>query len=217
MEINLKGDFVPIALVSLNPGEQIYCEAGLMVYSDPSVGFRYRFLTQGGAFATMKRTLVGGIPFYLHEYTGPGYVAFSRFRPGEMRTLELAAGRTVDVAEHSLLLATQSVQYDTQYVAGTGRIGRMMGFWLDRLSGPGTVVYQGHGNILNFKLAAGEAMDIDHGALLMKDASVTVKAYNQPLGGGLAGHALSFEALRVEGPGELYLQTVDPSKSMGAA
>lgn len=212
MQVEVKGEFIPIALATLAQGEQIYCEGGLMVYSDPSIGFGYKWLTQGGVVGTLKRTLVGGLPFQLHEYTGPGYVAFSRFRPGETRVMTLEPGKAVDVAEHSLLLATNTIQYDTFYVQGTGRIGRMIGFWMDRLTGPGTFAFQGHGNLLKFTLAAGEAMDVDHGALVLKDASVTVKAYNQPLGGGLVGHALSFEALRVEGPGDVFLQTLDPSK-----
>jgi uncharacterized protein (AIM24 family) len=212
MQVDIKGEYIPIALATLGPGEQIFCEGGLMVYSDPTIGFGYRWLTQGGALGMMKRTLVGGLPFTLHEYTGPGYVAFSRFRPGETRVVQLEAGKSVDVAEHSLLLATNGIQYNTFYVQGTGRIGRMIGFWMDRLTGPGTFAFQGHGNILKFTLAAGEAMDLDHGALVMKDSTVTVRAYNQPLGGGLVGHAMSFEALRAEGPGDILLQTIDPSK-----
>ncbi|MCI4369107.1 MAG: AIM24 family protein [Thermoplasmata archaeon] len=216
MQIDIKGEFVPIALATLGAGEQVYCEAGLMVYSDPSIGFQTRWLTQGGLGAVVRRTLVGGLPFHLHEFLGPGYVAFSRFRPGEMRLLTLAPGEKVDVAEHSLLLATNTVSFDTSYIAGTGRIGRLIGFWMDRLTGPGQLVFQGHGNILAFTLAEGEAMDVDHGALLMKDTSVKVQAFNQPLGAGLLGHAMSFEALKVEGPGRVLLQTVDPSRSSGA-
>jgi uncharacterized protein (AIM24 family) len=212
MELDLKGSYIPAALVKLAPGEEVYCEAGLMVYSDPTVGFRYRWLTQGGIAGVMKRS-IGGIPFHLQTFQGPGYVAFSRQRPGEVRALELKPGETVDVAEHSLLLAERSVQYDTQYVAGTGRVGRMIGFWLDRLTGPGKIAFHGHGNILAFTLAPGETLDIDHGALLLKDATVQVQSYNQPLGGGLMGHALSFEALHVAGPGRLMLQTLDPTRS----
>jgi uncharacterized protein (AIM24 family) len=212
MDVQIQGDFIPIALVTLDAGERIFCEGGLMVYSDPSIGFQYRFMTQGGIGSMMKRTLLGGIPFHMQEYSGPGYVAFSRYRPGEVRKLELAAGETVDVAEHSLLLATTTVTYNTQYVPGTGRVGRLIGFWLDRLTGPGTIVFQGHGNIITFQLKPGETMDIDHGALVFKDASVNVQSYNQPMGGGLMGHALSFEAMHVTGPGRIWLQTVDPSR-----
>ena len=214
MQVDVRGEFIPTALVTLAQGEGIFCEGGLMVFMDPTVGFRYRWMTQGGVGATIKRTLVGGIPFHMHEFTGPGYVAFSRFRPGEVRTMELPPGATVDIAEHSLLAATAQIRYDMFYVAGTGRIGRMVGFWMDRLTGPGTIVFQGHGNILSFNLKPGEAMDIDHGGLLLKDPTVMIKAYNQPMGGGLMGHAMSFEALHVQGPGRLLLQTVDPSHQL---
>ncbi|MGI0131876.1 MAG: AIM24 family protein [Thermoplasmata archaeon] len=215
MQVSVQGDFIPTALVQLANGEEIFCEGGLMVYSDPTIRLGIRPFTQGGIGQTLRRTMVGGLPFFLHVYQGPGYAAFSRFRPGEVRTLELAAGQTVDIAEHSLLLASGGVQYTTFYVAGTGRIGRLIGFWMDRLTGPGTVVYHGHGDILGFDLKPGEAMDIDHGGLLRKDGTVNVKAFNQPLGQGLMGHALSFEALHVEGPGRLELQTVDPTRHLG--
>ena len=211
MEITVQGEFVPAALVQLAAGEEIFSEAGLMVYCDPSVRFGVRAFTQGGAGQVLRRTMIGGLPFFLHVYEGPGYVALSRFSPGEVRVLDLAPGQTVDVAEHSLLLASNSVQYTTSYVPGTGRIGRMIGFWMDRLTGPGRVAYHGHGNILGFDLKPGEAMQIDHGALLRKDPTVGLRAFNQALGGGLTGHAMSFEALHVEGPGRLELQTVDPS------
>ncbi len=216
MEIKVQGEFVPVALVQLAAGEEIYCEAGLMVYSDPSIRFAVRAMTQGGIGQIIRRTMVGGMPFFMHVYQGPGYAAFSRFSPGEVRSLELQPGQTIDIAEHSLLIATRTVQYSTFYVQGTGRIGRMIGFWMDRLTGPGTIVYHGHGNILGFDLKAGEAMDVDHGAVLRKDATVTLRAFNQPLGGGLTGHALSFEALHVEGPGRIELQTIDPSSLRAA-
>ncbi len=217
MQIQIQGDFVPAALAQLAPGEEVFCEAGLLVYCDPTIRFGMRAFTQGGFGQVLRRTMLGGFPFFLHVYQGPGYAAFSRFSPGEVRTLELPPGQTIDIAEHSLLLGTQTVQYSTFYVAGTGRIGRMVGFWMDRLTGPGTVVYHGHGNILGFDLKQGESMDVDHGALLRKDASVNVRAFNQSLGGGLTGHALSFEALHVEGPGRVELQTVDPSALRGHA
>lgn len=223
MQLDVKGEFVPIVLAQLEPTDEIFCEGGLLVYCDPSIKFGTRWLTQGGLGGVLKRSLLGGIPFHQHVYQGPGSAAFSRFRPGEMRVVELGQGEVVDVAEHSLLVASGPVGYTTFYVAGTGRIGRLVGFWMDRLTGPGRIAIQGHGSILAFTLKQGEAIDIDHGALLLKDASVTVKAFNQPLGSGLMGHALSFEALHAEGPGRLWLQTVDPTHapaggtSVGAA
>lgn len=211
MKITVQGGFIPNALCDLGAGETVYCEAGVMVYCDPSITFHQRAFTQGGMGKTLKRTLLGGVPFYLHTYIGPGYAAFSRAGPGEIRIVELGPGETVDVAEHSLLLASASVQYDSVYVPGTGRVGRMVGFWMDRLTGPGTIVLHGHGNILSFTLGDGETFDVDHGAVLFKDDRIAMQAFNQSLGGGLLGSAMSYYAMRIRGPGRLWLQTLDPS------
>lgn len=211
MKATVQGGYVPNCLVELAAGEQVYCESGVMVYTDPTIQFHQRAFTQGGMAKTLKRTLIGGIPYYLHTYIGPGYAAFSRGGTGEIRVVELGPGEVVDVAEHSLLLASASVQYDAIYVPGTGRIGRMVGFWMDRLTGPGTIVVHGHGNILTFNLPQGETFDVDHGAVLLKDDKIAMQSFNQKLGGGLLGSAMSYYALRIQGPGRLWLQTIDPS------
>lgn len=211
MKLEVQGGFVPNVLCRLDPGEQVFCEAGLLVYCDPTITLRVRPFTQGGAAATLKRTLIGGLPFYLQTFHGPGYAAFSRGGPGEVRILELAPGDVVDVAEHSLLLASASVKYDTFYVKGTGRVRRRIGFWMDRLTGPGTIAFHGHGNIQSFDLPADEVFDVDHGAVLLKQDSVQMQAFNQSVGDGLLGSAMSYEALRIRGPGKLLLQTLDPT------
>ncbi|MDE1819870.1 MAG: AIM24 family protein [Euryarchaeota archaeon] len=191
----------------------MFCEAGILVYCDPTIRFHMRPFTRGGAGATLKRTVIGGIPYRLQVFSGPGYAAFSRCGPGEVRILELAPGETVEVAEHSLLLASASVKYDVFYVKGTGRVGRMVGFWMDRLTGPGTIAIHGHGNIQSFELPPTEVFDVDHGAVLLKHDSVRLEAFNQPIGQDLLGRAMSYEALRVRGPGKLLLQTLDPTHS----
>jgi uncharacterized protein (AIM24 family) len=211
VKLTTQGGYVPNVLAELDPGEEVFCEAGVLVYCDPSINFRMRPLWQGGLAKTIRRTMVGGVPFYMHTFTGPGYAAFSRFGPGEIRILELAPGQGIDVAEHSLLLASQSVQYDAFHVPGRGGLGRLAGFWMDRLSGPGTLAIHGHGNILSFNLAPGETFDIDHGAILAKDPSVAMEAFFQHVGGGLTGGAMAYEALRTRGPGRLLLQTLDPA------
>ena len=211
MQLKVQGGYIPNVLCELGLNEEVFCEAGVLVYQDPTVRFHMRPLTQGGTTGALKRTMLGGLPYYMHVYTGPGYAAFSRFGPGEVRILELQPGEKVDVAEGCLILASASVLYDTIYVKGTGRIGRMIGFWMDRLTGPGTIAIHGHGNILSFNLPANETFDVDHGAVLLKDDSVRMEAFNQLLGGGFLGGALSYEALRIHGPGRLLLQTLDPS------
>lgn len=210
----LKG-VVPAVLATLAPGEAVYCEHGIMLYKDRSVGVGRKSIQGGGVFGSLKRTTIGGIPFVLAEFTGPGSVAFSRDGIGEIRDLTLAAGEVVDVAEGSLLCAENRIPYDMVYVKGTNRIGRMLGFWMDRLTGPGTLALHGFGNIISMTLAARETITCDYGALLYKSAAVQAQPKNLPFGGGLLGHLESYEVLELTGPGKVALQSIDPRKAVG--
>ncbi|MDE1819279.1 MAG: AIM24 family protein [Euryarchaeota archaeon] len=207
----LKG-IVPAVLATLGPQEAVYCEHGIMLYKDPTVGVGRKTIKSGGMFGALKRETVGGIPFFLAEFVGPGSVAFSRDGVGEIREIELAPGEVLDVAEGSLLCAENRIPYDMFYVSGTHRPGRMVGFWMDRLTGPGWVALHGFGNIISMSLAPGEKMTCDYGALLWKSASVQAKSLNLPFGGGLLGKLESYEVLELIGPGKVALQSVDPKK-----
>lgn len=207
----LKG-VVPAVLATLAPREAIYCEHGIMLYKDPTVGVGRKTIASSGVFGTLKRTSVGGIPYFLAEFTGPGSVAFSRDGVGEIREIELAPNEVLDVAEGSLLCADNRVPYDMFYVAGTHRPGRMVGFWLDRLTGPGWIALHGYGNIISMTLAPGEKMTCDYGALLWKSGSVQARSQNLPFGSGLLGKLEAYEVLELIGPGKVALQSVDPKK-----
>ncbi len=210
MELETLKGVVPAVLATLGPQESIYCEHGIMLYKDPPVTVGRKTIQSGGVLSAAKRTAVGGIPFFLAEYTGPGSVAFSRDGLGEIRDLELAANEVLDVAEGSLLCAENRVPYEMFYVAGTNRVGRMLGFWMDRLTGPGKLALHGYGNVISMSLAPREVITCDMGALLYKSSTVEAKTVNLPFGGGLFGKLEAFEVLDLVGPGKVALQSVDP-------
>ena len=212
MELETLKGVVPAVLATLADQESIYCEHGIMLYKDPTVSVGRKTIQAGGLFQTVKRSTVGGIPFFLSEFTGPGSVAFSRDGVGEIRDLELGPGEVLDVAEGSLLCAENRIPYDMLYVKGTNRVGRMLGFWMDRLTGPGKIAVHGYGNIISMTLAAKETVTCDYGALLFKSAGVEAKAKNLPFGGGLLGKLESYEVLELVGPGKVALQSVDPKR-----
>ncbi len=207
----LKG-IVPACLATLAPQESIYCEHGIMLYKDSTVGVGRKTIQSGGTFGAVKRSTVGGIPFFLAEFTGPGSVAFSRDGVGEIRDITLAPGEVLDVAEGSLLCAENRIPYDMFYVSGTHRPGRMVGFWMDRLTGPGSIALHGFGNVISMTLAPQEKVTCDYGALLFKSGSVQAKSLNLPFGGGLLGHLEAYEVLELIGPGKVALQSIDPKK-----
>ncbi len=212
MELETVAKLVPALLATLGPGESVYCENGIMLYKDTPITVGRKQVPGGGVLKTLERTSFGGLPFFLTEFTGPGSVAFSRDGVGEIRIIELAAGEEIDVAEGSLLCAEARIAYDMVYVKGTHRPGRMVGFWMDRLRGPGKVALHAHGNIISMGLDAGEKITSDFGGLLYKSGSVTASSFNQPFGSGLLGKLESFEVLELTGPGKVALQTVDPKE-----
>jgi uncharacterized protein (AIM24 family) len=99
-----------------------------------------------------------------------------------------------------------------QYVKGTHRPGRMIGFWMDRLTGPGKVALHAYGNVISMSLAAHETVTADMGALLYKSGSVTAATQNLPFGGGLLGRLEAYEVLQLTGPGKIALQSIDPKQ-----
>jgi uncharacterized protein (AIM24 family) len=199
---------VPALLVTLAEGESVLSENGVMLYKDDSVKVSRRLL-QGNILEKFERKTLGGMPFFITEFIGPGSVAFSRDGKGEIRDFELKAGEIVDIAEGSLLCFEPSVSYDMRYMGGTLRPGRMIGRWMDRLTGPGKMVIHGYGNIVSFDMEKGEEMIVDYGSLLMKHSSVSETPFNHPLGHGIMGHVESFEVLKLSGQGKVLLQSID--------
>ncbi|MGC8657381.1 MAG: AIM24 family protein [Thermoplasmata archaeon] len=214
MEMKASGNLVPSLLVSLGQGESIVAEGGVIVHRDSTVMTEYTTLSNltGGFTKAVPRLLFGGMPYYLLNFVGPGNLTLSRFNVGEIRIVQLKEGEVLDIAEHSILCAEATVGYDYFYVHGTERIGRMFGFFMDRITGPGMVAYHGHGKILSFDVKENETFSADYGAILSKDPNIQLDAYNVHMGDGPLGTILSFEALRISGHGRLELQTMAAPK-----
>ncbi len=209
MDLEVVPGLVPSLLATLAPQESVFCEHGIMLYKEPQVGVGRKNASGGGFLKTMERTTVGGFPFFLTEFIGPGHVSFSRDGVGEIRVLDLAPNEELDVAEGSLVCADTHVRYDMSYIKGTNRPGRMVGLWMDRLTGPGKVAVHGYGNIISMTLASREVILSDFGSLFWKSSSVEARTVNIPFGGGLMGHLESYEALELIGPGKVALQSID--------
>jgi uncharacterized protein (AIM24 family) len=210
MELQALTGLVPAVLAVMGSGESIYCEHGIMLYKDPEVSVDRKTIKTGGFMQTMERTTVGGVPYFLSEFKGPGNVCLSRDGVGDVRVLELGQNEVLDVAEGSLLCADGGIKYEMLHIKGTHRPGGMSGVWMDQLTGPGKIAIHGYGDIITMTLAAGEIVTCDMGSLLYKSGSVQAQTKNLPFGGGLLGKLESFEVLELVGPGRVALQSVDP-------
>lgn len=210
MELESVPGLVPSVLATLAPEESLYCEHGIMLFKDPGVAVGRKTIHTGGFMQTTERTTVGGMPYFLTEFIGPGHVGLSRDGVGDVRVLELEPNEVLDVAGGSLVCAENRIPYNMFHIKGTHRPGQLTGVWLDRLTGPGKIAVHGYGDLITMTLAKNEHITCDMGALLYKSGSLQAETKNLPFGSGLLGKLQAFEVLELTGPGKVALQSVDP-------
>lgn len=204
MELEVVPGIVPSILATLGPGEAVFSEHGIILYKEDPVQVDRRIIPSKGFGSTMKRTAVGGVPFFLAEFTGPGHVAFSRNGPGEVRVVTLGPGQVLDVAEGSLVCAEKALTYDVVYTPG---VGTWRGIWFDRLTGPGQFALHSYGNFQTFQLAPGEMIVCERHAILHKAPQMVLTPFVQKVGSGFVGRMFAQEMYNVQGPGTIGLQT----------
>lgn len=203
INISIAGELVPVCTVTLNSvSEPVFFEHHILLWRDPQVQISAKALKGVG-----KRVLAG-LPIYVTEASGNGRIAFSRDGPGQLVFVQLGEGEQLDVREHQFLFATNTVTYSYYRMKG---ISNLMfggtGFFIDTFRGPGLVALHGYGNVLERELAPGEAIDVEPGAFLYKDAQVKMDTGSIGLKTGFMGGTSMF-LNRFTGPGKLGIQSM---------
>ncbi len=183
MKADTVGGITPAVLVQLRPGEKILAAHEIMLHMDGQVKLARKTMKQLG----VSRTHLIGMhalgdneeSYFFAEFEGPGNVTFSRDKGGEVRVLDLAQGQTVRLRAGHLICFDESVRYYPMVLAKwTVRKGNEQEneyLFMDELTGPGTVVFQAHGNILSFTLNPGESMRTSTEALLVSSPTNPVQ------------------------------------------
>ncbi len=217
IECKIVGDNLQIARVRLKPGQEVYAEAGRMVYKTPSVSWETRMSgsTLGEKLlGALKRKLMGESLFLTYfQATSEGEIGFAGAYPGKIQAFDLAAGQTVIVQRDAFLFAQSSAQLNIALVKrlGAGFFGGE-GFILERLTGPGQVFIHAGGDFVEFPLQAGEILQVDTGSIVAFDEGVD---YDIQLVGGIrtalfGGEGLFLATLR--GPGRVIVQSMTLQK-----
>src|ERR1700680_2848263 len=217
LDCTIVGDNLQIARVRLKPGQEVYAEAGKMIYKTPSVTWETRM--SGNTFGekilgALKRKLMGESLFLTYfRSTSDGEVGFAGSYPGKIQAFDLAAGQTVIVQRDAFLFAQSTAQLNIEVVRrlGAGFFGGE-GFILERLTGPGQVYIHAGGDFVEFQLQAGEMLQIDTGCIVAFDEGVD---YDIQLVGGIrtalfGGEGLFLATLR--GPGRVIVQSMTLQK-----
>jgi uncharacterized protein (AIM24 family) len=201
----VEGEIVPVAEMNLAAGDSVFFEHHVLLWKDATVPMSVLSL-QG----SIKRALAG-MPFVISVASGPGRIAFSRDATGELVVLPLHPGMHLDVREHAFLLASHQVDYTYVRIKGLRNIlfgGQ--GMFMDRFvasSQPGLLLLHGYGDVFERRLGTGESIQIEPGAFLYKDATVTMDVDFQKLSTGFFG-GTGMALARVTGPGRVGIQSM---------
>ena len=218
IDYKIEGDNLQIVRIKLKPGQDIYAEAGKMVYKSANVDWQTRMTGSGFSeklFGALKRKLTGESLFMTHFQcrSSPGEVGFAGDFPGRIQPFHLDAGRSVLVQRDGFLVAETSVKIDIAFTKkiGAGFFGGE-GFILQRLSGPGVAFVHAGGDFVEFNLGPGETVQVDTGCVVAFDDSIN---YDVQFAGGIATSIFGGEGLfltTLTGPGKAIVQTMTLSK-----
>jgi len=217
LDYTIQGDNLQVARVRLKPGQEIYAEAGKMVYKTANVQWETRMsgTTLGEKLlGALRRTITGESLFltYFHSM-GPGEVGFAGNYPGKIQAFDLAAGQSIVAQRDAFLFAESMVQFNVALVRnlGAGFFGGE-GFILEKLTGPGTVFIHAGGDFVEFNLAAAETLQIETGCIVAFDESVN---YDIQFVGGIKTALFGGEGLflaTMTGPGRVIVQSMTVNK-----
>ena len=214
LKYDIEGHNLQIARVHMEPGQEIYAEAGKMIYKTASVDWTTRMTGQSFGdkiLGAIKRKLMGESLFftYFRAQMGPGEVGFAGHYPGKIQVFDLAPGQTMMVQRDGFLFAQSSVTLDIALVKrlGAGILGGE-GFILQKLTGPGVVFIHAGGDHVDFNLAPGETLQVQTGHLVAFEPSVN---YDIQMVGSIRTAIFGGEGLflaTLTGPGRVLLQSM---------
>jgi uncharacterized protein (TIGR00266 family) len=224
IDYRLIGDDLQAVVVTLDPGEAVFAEAGGMMYMQDDIRMATTLDANnsgGGLFGKLLgagKRLLTGESFFITVFANEGRqrrdVAFAAPFPGKILAADLREwGGTLMAQKDSFLCAARGIDID---IAFPRRIGAVFfggeGFILQRLSGDGLAFLHASGTLTSIDLQAGETLRVDTGCLVAFQPSVSYDIQMVP---GVKTALFGGEGLffvKLTGPGRVILQTLPFSR-----
>ncbi|PWU01400.1 MAG: TIGR00266 family protein [Terriglobia bacterium] len=217
LDYTIQGDNLQIARVRLKPGQEVYAEAGKMVYKTANVQWDTRMsgATLGEKLLGALRRTVTGESLFLTYFRADsaGEVGFAGNYPGRIQVFELKPGQSILAQRDAFLFAQPTVQFNIALVKrlGAGFFGGE-GFILEKFTGPGAVFIHAGGDFVEFDLGSGQTLQVDTGCIVAFDQSVD---YDIQFVGGIKTALFGGEGLflaTLTGPGHVVIQSMTLQK-----
>ncbi len=217
LEYTIQGDNLQIARIRLKAGQELYAEAGKMIYKTPNITWESRMSGNSigdKIWGAVKRKLMGESLFWTYFHAlSDGETGFAGSYPGKIQVFDLAPGQSILVERDSFICAQASVQLNIAFTKrlGTGFFGGE-GFILEKLTGPGTAFIHGGGDFVEFTLRPGETLQIEAGCIVAFEETVS---YDIQFVGGIKMAMFGGEGLflaTLTGPGRVIIQSMTLEK-----
>lgn len=207
------GGNLPVVVCELAAGEAMITESGSMSWMSPNIKME---TVSGGGVRKMFGRLVSGDSMFQNKFTAEGtdgMVSFASSFPGEIKALDICAGRSMIVQKSAFLASEEGVELSMYFQKKLGKgIFGGEGFIMQKLSGNGTAFIEIDGSAMEYDLSAGQELLVSTGYLAAMEESCTMDvvavkgAKNMLLGGEGIFNTV------VRGPGKVILQTMPISK-----
>src|SRR3954471_622019 len=213
MQYKILGDVMQALQVDLQQGEELYAEAGAMLYIGPGIDLQAKM--QGGVMKGLMRKFLAGESMFMSVFrctTATGQLALANPIAGKIIPIELR-GNTILAERNAYLAAIGNVDLSVAFTKrfGAGLFGGE-GFILQKISGQGLVFLHAGGNMVEFNLAPGERLRVDTGCIVSMAETVS---YDIQFVGGFRNALFGGEGLfyaTLTGPGHIVLQTLPFSR-----
>ncbi len=209
MKYEIKGDTLPVVMMTLDRGETVFTESGGMGWMNQSIEMSTNM--EGGLFGGLTRKLSGESIFMatFKATSDDAHIAFPSSFPGKIIPFELQNGQSLICQKKSFLCAERSITLEMHFrkKLGTGLFGGE-GFILQKISGPGTTFMEFDGEVIEYDLKPGETMKVDTGHIAMFEPTVQ---YNIEMVKGFKNMVFGGEGLFLavlQGPGKIWLQSM---------
>ncbi|MGA7614823.1 MAG: TIGR00266 family protein [Thermoanaerobaculia bacterium] len=213
MNYHILGDVMQALTIELQQGEEIFAEAGSMLYMDDGIQLDAKM--QGGILKGLARKFLAGESLFMSVFrcnAPKGRLAVAAPILGKIIPIELK-GNSILAERNAYLCSIGNVDLS---VAFTRRLGAGFfggeGFILERISGEGLVFLNAGGNMVEFNLQPGERLRVDTGCIVSLAETVS---YDIQFVGGFRNALFGGEGIfyaTLQGPGHVVLQTLPFSR-----
>lgn len=205
-------DTFPVAVVTLQKGEQIRLERGAMIYHNGMVSLEGKTNSNsgglGGALKALGRSMVSSESMFITTATGmanDSVIGLAPSAPGSIRALELGVQQW-RLNDSAFLACDASASYIMQRQnLGKAIFGKSGGLFVMETQGSGTMLINSYGDILEADMDGNESLVVDNSHVL---AWTTGLDYNIRVASGTFGFTTG-EGLvnEFKGRGKVLIQT----------